>query len=146
MIKLYEAFAGIGSQFRAASNVFGKKNVEVVGQIEWYIDAIIGYIAINSNDKLVEANKNLDIYKNVSKDSKNIINNIKTLTDPEYIYTYNSYVKFHNQFNILDKNISLPENIDILTYSFPCQDLSIQGKQLVMIILMKVLILQLNSL
>ncbi|MGL5590872.1 MAG: hypothetical protein ACRDCH_02270, partial [Metamycoplasmataceae bacterium] len=47
-IKLFEAFAGIGSQYKALKNIAPSKNwnIEVVGIVEWFVDAIIAYEAI----------------------------------------------------------------------------------------------------
>lgn len=42
MIKIFEAFSGIGSQLRALQKIYSKNNVISVGQIEWFLDAMIG--------------------------------------------------------------------------------------------------------
>ncbi len=44
-IKLFEAFAGIGSQYKALSNISKKMNwtIKTVGIIEWFIPAICAY-------------------------------------------------------------------------------------------------------
>ena len=48
-IVLYEAFAGIGAQWKALKNLSEKLNIKVtnIGSCEWYIDAIISYISIH---------------------------------------------------------------------------------------------------
>ena len=48
-IVLYEAFAGIGAQWKALKNLLEKLNIKVtnIGSCEWYIDAIISYISIH---------------------------------------------------------------------------------------------------
>ena len=40
-IKLFEAFAGIGSQYKALKNISKDKkwDIEVVAIVEWYVDA-----------------------------------------------------------------------------------------------------------
>lgn len=50
-IKLFEAFAGIGSQYSALKNISKIKNwdIEHIGMVEWFVDAIIAYVAIHSN-------------------------------------------------------------------------------------------------
>ena len=48
-IVLYEAFAGIGAQWKALKNLSEKLNIKVtnIGSCEWYIDALISYISIH---------------------------------------------------------------------------------------------------
>ena len=48
-IVLYEAFAGIGAQWKALKNSSEKLNIKVtnIGSCEWYIDALISYISIH---------------------------------------------------------------------------------------------------
>ncbi|WP_052663986.1 hypothetical protein [Mycoplasmoides alvi] len=48
-IRLFEAFSGIGSQFKALKLIANKKNwnIKSVGIIEWYIYAIIAYLEIH---------------------------------------------------------------------------------------------------
>ena len=48
-IVLYEAFAGIGAQWKALKNLSEKLSIKVtnIGSCEWYIDAIISYISIH---------------------------------------------------------------------------------------------------
>ena len=48
-ITLYEAFAGIGSQYKALKNISSEMNwnVKLVGMIEWFIPAIIAHYAIH---------------------------------------------------------------------------------------------------
>ena len=52
LIKLFEAFAGIGSQYKALTNISKRKKweIEVVGIIEWFIPAICAYIELYSKD------------------------------------------------------------------------------------------------
>lgn len=136
MVKIFEAFSGIGSQLRALQNIYGEDNVTSVGQIEWFLDAIIGWLSIHEGEhfdnKILESNKcNInDIKKMISLDSKKPIINSKKITKKQIEYILRSYNK-NNTFDIKQttwKNI--PKNIDIFTYSFPCQDLSTQGKQM----------------
>ena len=49
-INLFEAFAGIGSQHMALKNISHSKKweINVVGIVEWFIDAIIAYEAIHN--------------------------------------------------------------------------------------------------
>lgn len=64
-ILLFEAFAGIGAQYKALKNISNKKKWNIVhkGMIEWYVDAIIAYCAIHSPKKIFSNEKLLDNYK-----------------------------------------------------------------------------------
>ncbi len=136
-IRLFEAFAGIGSQFKALKNIAIEKDwtIESVGIIEWFIPAIIAYQAIHHPP--IDGVKEGEIFNanvNISNDSKNPLS--KKLFDT---ITTNSAYGFwlnqskdiaHNLFDISHvKGKDISKNIDIFTYSFPCQDISNQGKQ-----------------
>ena len=134
-IFLFEAFSGIGSQYQALKNISSKKcwKIRPVGIIEWYIDAIIAYIAIHYNDIIKNEKNDLPKYISLSKNSKDKISQkvFEKLSNTSHSY----YIKKSEEIcnNLFDINITkgndIPKNIDIFTYSFPCQDLSIQGKQ-----------------
>ncbi len=134
-IKLFEAFAGIGSQFQALKNISKEKDwtIESVGIVEWFIPAIIGYQAIHHSPvererETFTANVNIssDSKKPLSKDAfKRITTNSET-----GFWLNRSKDIAHNHFDISKvKGKDLPKDIDIFTYSFPCQDISNQGKQ-----------------
>jgi DNA (cytosine-5)-methyltransferase 1 len=144
-IKIFETFAGIGAQTKALKNISSEENiiVENVGISEWYINAIIAYSKIHHLD---EFNQLIEKYKDKTKeeiikefednqnfvfssDSKKVSNlkNIKEKTIKE-LYVANKVSKNYGSINEI-KGIDLPNDIDILTYSFPCQSLSLQGKQ-----------------
>lgn len=134
-VKLFEAFAGIGSQYKALKNIANKMNwtIKHVGMVEWFVDAIIGYVAIHGKN-LNPKNESFD-FNNVSlsSDSKNPISDISKSKFKNSLKSYYlNYSKnvFNNIFDIYNLNKSnFPKNIDIFTYSFPCQDLSVQGLQ-----------------
>ncbi|MDQ0567701.1 DNA (cytosine-5-)-methyltransferase N-terminal subunit [Mycoplasma yeatsii] len=48
-IRIYEMFAGIGSQYKACKNIEKELDVkfESLGACEWFIDAVIGYMKIH---------------------------------------------------------------------------------------------------
>ncbi|MGL5246511.1 MAG: DNA (cytosine-5-)-methyltransferase [Mycoplasmoidaceae bacterium] len=132
-IKLFEAFAGIGSQYKALKNISKDKqwNIEVVGIVEWYVDAIIAYLAIHHNLKTIKKETtNIKTLSFNSKDqiSKKQFNNIQ---NTEKAFFINQSKKLcNNLFDITKVTYKeMPKGIDIFTYSFPCQDLSQQGKQ-----------------
>lgn len=134
-IKIFEAFAGIGSQYKALKNIAKKMNWKIihVGMVEWYVDAIIGYVAIHSNAFFPKKEMLSKDIVSISNDSKKIINSsYLSRLNNTLKASYLNYSKehFNNLFNICDVNFhNFPKNIDIFTYSFPCQDLSTQGLQ-----------------
>ncbi len=108
-------------------------NVESVGIVEWFIPAIIGYQAIHYNNptpkkEIFSTNASLsnDSKKPLSQESfKRISHNTETA-----FWLNRSKDVAHNLFDITKvKAKDMPKDIDIFTYSFPCQDISNQGKQ-----------------
>ncbi|WP_342275014.1 DNA (cytosine-5-)-methyltransferase [Spiroplasma endosymbiont of Cantharis lateralis] len=143
-INIFETFAGIGSQSKALNNLKKKYkdfDFEVAYLSEWYIEAIIAYSAIHNNQKskkyLEYYNENINIIKdflktkNFSSNSKDPIKDILKFKEEKLRKIYAS-VKINN--NLVDittiNGEKLKRKIDLLTYSFPCQDLSIAGKGL----------------
>lgn len=132
-IKLFEAFAGIGSQYQALKNISENKKweIEVVGIIEWYIDAIIVYLALHHNLKKIQ--KETTDINTISFNSKDLISEkqFNNLQNTEKAFFINQSKKLcNNLFDITKVTYKeMPKGIDIFTYSFPCQDLSQQGKQ-----------------
>ncbi|MGN3818095.1 DNA (cytosine-5-)-methyltransferase N-terminal subunit [Mycoplasmopsis bovis] len=160
-IKIYELFAGIGSQLKACKNIANslEANFVSLGACEWFIDAIIGYMKIHYGSVLSEnelsRNEMADILSKFtfSADSKQAVgsayftrmNEQKLRKIFPYLYGFVNYEYFNKKWenrkiirgggqesysftNIKDIS-TLPKNIDILTYSFPCQDISQQGNQ-----------------
>ena len=136
-IKLFEAFAGIGAQYKALKNIENQMgwNIQSVGIVEWFIPAIIAYQSIHYPKTINITKKgSFDISKIVSNDSKKPTSEMwkkKNLTNSFLGYILNQSQKIaHNHFDITSlKWNDIPDDIDIFTYSFPCQDISNQGKQ-----------------
>ncbi len=136
MFRVVETFSGIGAQAKALERI-GKK-YKIVNTCEWDINAMIAYCQIHKGQLDFEK------YKNVSDESIDRFLRSKTLSidgkKPICDKTYsklNSEIKraiytavreTNNFVSITDvKGQDLPSNIDLLTYSFPCQDLSMCG-------------------
>lgn len=137
-INLFEAFAGIGSQHMALKNISNSMNwnINVVGIVEWFIDAIIAYEAIHNpppqSEKIGKTRETFKGNVNLSADSKkplSIQSQKKYFENSETAFWLNRSKELSN--NLFDitkvKPQDLPKNIDVFTYSFPCQDLSGQG-------------------
>ena len=131
-LRVFEAFAGIGAQHSALKRI--NIDFEVVGISEWFINAILAYDAIHSDlNNVIDVPSYHEQIKELSKFtfSKDSVNSIKDITklpknDIENLYIANKRVKNYGSITeIHGKN--LPD-IDLLVYSFPCQDLSTGGK------------------
>ncbi|NLI71457.1 MAG: DNA cytosine methyltransferase [Bacteroidales bacterium] len=136
MLKVFEAFAGYGSQRLALK----KANIphKVVGISEIDGDALLSYAAIHEN-LLEERMNELPITEN---DMREFLENINV---PLHYKTFKNRAKslkgqklkdmfiankFSNNFG--DIRIINPDELpdfDFFTYSFPCQDISIAGNQ-----------------
>ena len=133
---IVEFFSGIGSQAKALQNI--GIDINVAGTCEWDIHASIAYDAIHSSPEITDDVKMmgkeeiLDILKNYT-----LSNDGKQAMDYKILKTYSVDVlrriltSIRRNKNFVDisslKGEQMPKNIDILTYSFPCQDLSNVG-------------------
>lgn len=132
-----ELFSGIGSQAKAMKNIGMKANT--IGTCEWDIHAFVAYDAIHNSPyalesvikmEKVEILEELRKYK-LSNDGKTEMQFEKVLKTYriEALRRILSAIRRSNNFvNINDLyGKDLPDGIDIMTYSFPCQDLSNVG-------------------
>lgn len=133
---IVELFSGIGSQARALKNIGIQINVQAT--CEWDIHAFIAY------DAMHESIYNLPEVEKMSKEellheleSYNLSNNGKEPMAKNTLHGYSDAVlkrvlsAIRRTRNFVDiskvKGESMPGDADILTYSFPCQDLSNVG-------------------
>ena len=135
-LNIVEFFSGIGSQARALENIGIKKNVQAT--CEWDLHAFIAYDAIHEGTNIlpkVDSMTKDDIIKELSKfvlsnDGKTPMQ-FKTLCSYDINVLKRAYSSIIRTKNLVDvssiKGEQMPENTDILTYSFPCQDLSNVG-------------------
>lgn len=133
---LVEFFSGIGSQARALENLNVKINT--LATCEWDIHAFVAYDAIHNSpdldEEIAEMEKPdiLEILKDytLSNDGKQPMeySMLKTYSVEALRYILSGIWKSNNFVDISSLDgADMPENIDILTYSFPCQDLSNVG-------------------
>ena len=140
-IKLFETFAGVGSQRMAFQHKFIDAAISEDSLIsEWYIDAIIAYWKIHHNGKIKYKNPSVKEMKKqfeklgLSRDSKEPFNFTEQWVRKNYdlsVDLFNANILSNNMGSISkedDWDIERMKNVDILTYSFPCQDLSTAGK------------------
>ena len=133
---LVELFSGIGSQAKALKNL--GIDVNLLGTSEWDIHAIAAYDVIHNSPEIPDEVENMNkeellkllakyTFSNSGKAPLNY-NSFKTYSIEALRRIYTSVVRNKNFVDIscLDGTL-LPDNVDILTYSFPCQDLSNVG-------------------
>ncbi len=141
-IRIYESFAGIGSQYKALTKVSQKKNftLEHAGISEWDVFANISYFRINVGDfkgNIKETEKELREHFSKSEyslDSKILCKNVgsqnievlKKLREVEIALNPEGKA-IPNIMNLKGQDI-INRNVNLFTYSFPCQDLSTAGK------------------
>lgn len=133
---LVELFSGIGSQAKALKNL--DLEINTVGTCEWDIQALCAYDAIHNFNTVPESISALSkeqIYKKLTEYT--LSNDGKKPMDKRILHSYSKEIleriltAIERSNNFVDVNAltggHIPSDIDILTYSFPCQDLSNVG-------------------
>ena len=133
-LKVFEAFAGIGSQSMALRNIGIDYEVVGISEVDRY--ALLSYWAIHHNgyerydynnitkDEIIEEIKESNIAYNFSTYKSDIPKNKKDLLK---LYNAHKITKNYGDIRLIDEN-KLP-NFDLFTYSFPCKNISIAGEQ-----------------
>ncbi|MBW0594386.1 DNA (cytosine-5-)-methyltransferase [Mycoplasmopsis anatis] len=141
-IKIFEAFAGIGAQHKSITNINNKNNkvlFEVVGTSDWDIYCNIVYAALHKGLTLDNVDEILNRFNVNSKEKmidffrKNVfsINSktpLRSLPRDDLLKLLIASNKLSNNFSDIKalKGEDIKKlNVDLLTYSFPCQGLSI---------------------
>lgn len=134
MLRVLETFSGIGSQAKALKNI--NLEHEIVAIVEWDLNATCAYDIIHNGPQnledymLYDKNELIDrlMKYTLSNDGKKPLksNTLKVMSTEALRRFLAAIERTNNLVSITDvKAIDLPDNIDLLTYSFPCQDLSI---------------------
>ena len=145
-IRLIELFSGIGAQYKALKRLTDKAlkrltdNVESYKTCEWAIPSIAAYNAIHIKDT-TDYSKDLTkeeliayLDGNISSNYDNPCN-VRKLKESKLREIYNNCIATHNLMNIMKikgKDLQIVDTDKyeyIMTYSFPCQDLSLAGKR-----------------
>lgn len=136
MFRVIETFSGIGSQAKALTRI--GRPFEIVNTADWDINAILAYCLIHKGkidvDKYTEvSDENVTEFLkgfSLSSDGKKPMNDESFKRIPMHLKRrlYAAIKETNNLVSITDiKGEDIPENIDLFTYSFPCQDLSLCG-------------------
>lgn len=131
-LRVFEAFAGYGSQSMSLRDI-GKKH-DVVGISEIEPDAIIAYGAVRFNIEDLHTDKTHDemrkelMDKNVGWDFQKQKSRIPRMKKDklEMLYKFDQATNNFGDISII-KPDDLPD-FDYFTYSFPCQDISVAGE------------------
>lgn len=135
-LKIVEFFSGIGSQARALQNIGIK--IKVQATCEWDIHASVAYDAMHKGTNILPSiskmPKEIILEKlshyTLSDDGKSPMK-LKTLqgySDEMLKRIYTSIKRTKNLTDICKiEGRNMPKDTDLLTYSFPCQDLSNVG-------------------
>lgn len=135
-IKVVELFSGIGSQAKAFKNI--GVDFSTVGTCEWDVRAMVAYDLIHNGNELHKDVKFLskkELIEKLSKlklsaDFKNplSLSTLKSFNENILKRIYSAILKTKNYVNVNELDgADLEEKIDVMTYSFPCQDLSNVG-------------------
>lgn len=135
--KVIEAFSGIGSQAKAIKKA-NLSHWEIINTIEWDVNALIAYFFIHHQDVNYQHYKNLEDDKlneiidkyDLSMDGKTPMSTMqRKRLSREIKWRLAAAIEHSNNLGSIEnlKGEDLQEDFDLLTYSFPCQDLSIAG-------------------
>lgn len=137
---MVELFSGIGAQAKAFERVCAARKdssiaFETLNTCEWDIHAIVAYYLIHrKNKELLDWSRKqcIDFLKDLklSNNGKNLakFNTISRQNTDLLQLLCTAIVKTHNLIDVtIVKGKDIPNRLDILTYSFPCQDLSNVG-------------------
>jgi len=136
MFRVVETFSGIGAQAKALERIGMEFSIE--STCDWDINAIIAYCRIHrggiDTDTYADVSDvEIDAFlrkQTLSMDGKKPINmcTYNRLTPEFKRLLYSAIKQTNNMVSITDVHgEDIPESVDLLTYSFPCQDLSLCG-------------------
>lgn len=136
MLKVVETFSGIGSQAKALKNIDVEH--EIIRTVEWDINAMIAYDLIHNGKQNLKPYNNMtkdELYSRLSQYTLSMNGkkpatpkNMKDMSEELMKRILCAIDRCHNLVSITDVSAyDIPNDTDLLTYSFPCQDLSLAG-------------------
>ena len=138
-LKVLETFSGIGAQHLALDNLNKKLNTKykIVGTSEWDVYAVLSYASIHypTFEKYIKdpSFEELDLFKNsydFSSNGKEQMKNVNVWNKEVWTTIYKAFKVSNNIGSIVQAHKRVEQYADdfnLLTYSFPCQDLSTAG-------------------
>lgn len=135
-MNVVELFSGIGAQAKALERANIDHNI--LATCDWDVNAIIAYDIIHYGPQNNNLYLNMDsneltqriLNLNISSNGKKPMSDSAKVRMPRTVKASLLYAieRTNNLIDITNINgIDLPPNIDLMTYSFPCQDLSLAG-------------------
>lgn len=135
ILKVIETFSGIGSQSQALKNLGIDYSVEAI--VEWEIGALFAYDIIHNGTQNLKPYRHhtkesiihiLSKY-NLSNDGKEALTarSLNSMTMLQLKSILASIERTNNKVDITKVQATDLPDADLLTYSFPCQDLSVSG-------------------
>ena len=130
VLKVFEAFAGYGSQRMALRNLGIEHEVVATSEVDEY--AILSYGAIHGSNLDKELPETEEVIKeyltklNVPLTDKG---KLKNLRGKRLRRLYNALDQSNGLGDISKIDVNEVPNHDLFTYSFPCTNLSVAGKQ-----------------
>jgi len=146
-INLIEFFAGVGAQHMALRYLgLTKKDYNIQSIVEWQFDSILEYYELHKDhirhrdydyskgisvDKLVDYFVRVGVSLDYNKPASRV--GLKRRGEDDLRKCYNAIIKTNNLVNIMNVRgedlyiVDKDKNEYLITYSFPCQDLSNAG-------------------
>ena len=142
MINVVHGFSGVDAQYMAEKRVWNQNDINIVATMEIDVDAIItaGFIHYNEEmNRLIKNEWKDNLYdkariilkqKNIGYDFKTNRSSIDRMTKNRLKMLFYADVLTRNlgDISLIDK-IPANSDIDIFTYSFPCTNISLSGRQ-----------------
>ena len=131
MLRVFEAFAGVGSQRMALRNIGIDFEVVGISDVDRY--ALLAYDAIHHNGEPVEEKTKEEMLAEFTK--RNIAYNFSTgkseipKKDEDIKKLYEAHVRSKNFGDIRTIDVNELPEIDLFTYSFPCKNISVEGQK-----------------
>lgn len=127
-LRVFEAFAGIGAQHMALRNANIPHEVVAIAEIDEF--AVKSYNAIHTSDHSIDDVSEQEIDDYLEKHNIPIMKNgkRKQLRGKAKRQFYEASVRSRNVGDIVAVDPKDIPDHDLMTYSFPCQDISVAGK------------------
>lgn len=134
MLRVFETFSGVGSQAKALRNT--GIDHEIIATADWDVSAIIAYDLIHNGQydlTILEGYTDKDIDDQLDQYSLSLTGklpstkkSVRHMNNELKRLLLSAIIRSNNMVNMtIIKGSDVPNDIDLLTYSFPCQDLSL---------------------